>query len=533
VLRATLTGRDKIAEQDVTSSLQQEMAKLRSNCGDKELAALNALFVRSPDELASIKVPLPSALPADLPAGALLRVGPNARPGDPIPGFFDGDGMVNAVVIPPGDQGKGSDHVFFGRKWVRTRAFKIEEEKQILFEGIMCAPRGWPIMKGLLSNFIRTGYPLKDTANTAISFHAGKILSRMEQGLPSIISVSQDANIETVEGASNLDGAIPFEPLTGGALAAHSKIDPKTGEMVSVTYVSGMSTHARHDVWNSEGRLTHSAEVPLPSGVMIHDLAITPKYSLILDLPLTIDPFRSFLDRFPVQYDANRVSRIGLISRHGGADDVIWCDVKPCVVLHTANSYEREDGKVVLYAFRSIPESADSYIIDYTVACLYEWIFDPATGKCVSERYLSTMPLEFPMINQDYTGSSNKFVYAIAPYACGGPVKDYSTPRETLIFKSAVKLDMHTGQVLETWWLPDDEYLVSEPTFVRKTGGLQEDDGYILCISSTVKDGRRTEEGSFLNVLDAKNLSPQHRIQLPSSVPYGLHSEFVPWAGLK
>eukprot|EP00960_Hanusia_phi_P055047 762852-Hanusia_phi.AAC.5 len=142
------------------------------------------------------------------------------------------------------------------------------------------------------------------------------------------------------------------------------------------------------------------------------------------------------------------------------------------------------------------------------------------------------MPLEFPMINQDYTGSSNKFVYAIAPYACGGPVKDYSTPRETLIFKSAVKLDMHTGQVLETWWLPDDEYLVSEPTFVRKTGGLQEDDGYILCISSTVKDGRRTEEGSFLNVLDAKNLSPQHRIQLPSSVPYGLHSEFVPWAGL-
>eukprot|EP00960_Hanusia_phi_P055049 762852-Hanusia_phi.AAC.7 len=176
VLRATLTGRDKIAEQDVTSSLQQEMAKLRSNCGDKELAALNALFVRSPDELASIKVPLPSALPADLPAGALLRVGPNARPGDPIPGFFDGDGMVNAVVIPPGDQGKGSDHVFFGRKWVRTRAFKIEEEKQILFEGIMCAPRGWPIMKGLLSNFIRTGYPLKDTANTAISFHAGGTL---------------------------------------------------------------------------------------------------------------------------------------------------------------------------------------------------------------------------------------------------------------------------------------------------------------------------------------------------------------------
>ena len=45
----------------------------------------------------------------------------------------------------------------------------------------------------------------------------------MEQGLPSVISVSRDATIETVEGASNLDGGVPFEPLTGGALAAHSK----------------------------------------------------------------------------------------------------------------------------------------------------------------------------------------------------------------------------------------------------------------------------------------------------------------------
>eukprot|EP00960_Hanusia_phi_P055048 762852-Hanusia_phi.AAC.6 len=131
----------------------------------------------------------------------------------------------------------------------------------------------------------------------------------MEQGLPSIISVSQDANIETVEGASNLDGAIPFEPLTGGALAAHSKIDPKTGEMVSVTYVSGMSTHARHDVWNSEG-----------------EQEVKGKYSLILDLPLTIDPFRSFLDRFPVQYDANRVSRLLHVLTLAGASPVAGSD---------------------------------------------------------------------------------------------------------------------------------------------------------------------------------------------------------------
>ena len=181
-LRSTLTDQDPITK-DVASSLKQEMTKLRNACGEKELSVLNALFVRSPDEASSVRVSLSSPLPSDLPAGALLRVGPNPRPGDPVPGFFDGDGMIHGVVIPPSDQGKGSDHVFYGRKWVRTRAFKIEEEKQeVLFQGIMCAPRGWPIVKGLMSNFIRTGYPLKDTANTALSFHAGPLSLRLEEG---------------------------------------------------------------------------------------------------------------------------------------------------------------------------------------------------------------------------------------------------------------------------------------------------------------------------------------------------------------
>ena len=137
------------------------------------------------------------------------------------------------------------------------------------------------------------------------------------------------------------------------------------------------------------------------------------------------------------------------------------------------------------------------------------------------------------MINQAYTGKVNQFLYAIAPYACGGPVKDYSTPRETLIFKSLAKLDMHSGEVLTTLWMPEDQYLVSEPTFVNKVGGKSEDDGYLLCISSTVKDGKRKEDGSFLNIVDAKDLSLKQSVPLPSSVPYGLHSEFVPWAGLK
>lgn len=44
-------------------------------------------------------------LPQDLPGGAYLRVGPN--PKHPTGAFFDGDGMVHVVTLPPA----GASHI--------------------------------------------------------------------------------------------------------------------------------------------------------------------------------------------------------------------------------------------------------------------------------------------------------------------------------------------------------------------------------------------------------------------------------------
>ena len=72
-------------------------------------------------------------LPADLPAGVLLRNGPNPQPGHECGSFLDGDGMVHAITIPPQAEGGGGDDAYvpsYSRTWVRAAGFAKEEAKR-------------------------------------------------------------------------------------------------------------------------------------------------------------------------------------------------------------------------------------------------------------------------------------------------------------------------------------------------------------------------------------------------------------------
>ena len=137
-------------------------------------AVMNALLAPCISEQSPVPIFGVETLPADLPGGALLRIGPNPKPGDPCPAFLDGDGMVNAIVIPPPERRGAGEAAWYGRAWVRAAGFSMEEARnRTLFDGVMCAPRGWPVLAAMFGNLLRTGQAIKDTANTALSFHAG------------------------------------------------------------------------------------------------------------------------------------------------------------------------------------------------------------------------------------------------------------------------------------------------------------------------------------------------------------------------
>ena len=475
------------------------------------------------------------AVPGDL-RGAILRNGPNARPWGSGGGWLDGDGMVHAVVL--GDEG-----ATYSRAWLRTAAFAKEEAAGPgkLFDGSLVAPQGFKLLVNLAKNFANALQPQKDTANTAlVALADGRCLGLMEQCKPCEFRISSDGTLETLAAGSTLGGGIESgpHPLSGGALTAHFHGDPVTEELVGVTYSSTSQPYGRVDFLDARtGEITRTIGVDMRSPVMLHDSAISRKHVIILDLPLTVRPARMLLDRFPVEYEPDFGARLGLTSRETG--ETRWVDVEPGVVLHTVSAHENGDGATVLRALRSLPDTPTSFIGAYTPAFLYEWVVDG--DACVRERYLSSVPVEFPAIDPRCVGSAAPCAYAIRPVTIGGPNR-YGPPAEGILIDAVVKFDLadlHDGDaatsdadcVAAEWVAPAGYFVVSEPSVVPKRGGRPGDGAYVLVFVTNVHDDGETRD-SKLVVLDGDALAEVCELDLPNDVPYGLHSAWVDWADL-
>ena len=573
----------------------------RAGRSSHDLRAMNALFVNlpeRPDPLPCSLLPPSSSLPPDLPRGCLLRIGPNGAP--PDMGFLDGDGMVHCVTLPPDGEGpplQSSTYVDTeGRRLERARRLEMEEDRRRgegagddddddgggagagdpppTFLGTLgAAPRGLPMLAALVRNGLAFGTlsPQKDTCNTALAVSGGRVLALMEQCPPSELGVGRDGTVRTVACKERLGGAVPVGPINGGSLGAHGRTDPRTGDRVHVSYRSEARPYLRVDTFGEGGggwKLRHTRGIDLPAPVMVHDLALTERYVVLLDFPLTVRPARFLLDRFPVQYEPENGARIGLVPRdggggsggdHGGEGEPLWFAVESGVVLHAANAYEREeDGCVVLHAFRSVPAGGASYIMDYTPAYLHEWILDPATGgTVVSERCLNPdVMVEFPEVVADRVGRRAGSCYGLVTTSIGGPMAQFKTPESAVLLDGVVRMALEDGEgtgagdVLGRFDLPAGWHSVSEPTAVARTGGRG--GTYVLLIATHVppegEDGAggmdhlalARGEGSKpmrsrLLVLDGDDLGagPVSTIDLPSHVNYGLHSLFLEWDKMK
>lgn len=375
-------------KEEIAAAQRRAEEQARSN---HDAYAMNALFVNvveRPCPTACSVAPESSSavLPADLPRGALLRIGPNGA--TPDMGFLDGDGMVHCITVPP--DGEDGCEIMYSATYVDTNGRKLEqarrdrrkargdgeeeeEDADLAFSGTLgAAPRGLPMLASLLRNGLtfKTFEVQKDTCNTALAVSGDRVLALMEQSPPSEIAFTRQGNMRTLSSFERLDGAVPYAPINGGSLGAHGRTDSQTGDRIHVTYTSSEKPFVRVDTFGEDWKLKSSIGVDVPTPVMVHDCALSENYVVILDFPLTIRPARMIGDKFPVEYEPENGSRIGLTPRIGG--DTIWIEVENGVVLHAANAYEREDGTVVVHAFKSIPSGESSYILDYTPAFLYE-----------------------------------------------------------------------------------------------------------------------------------------------------------------
>ena len=104
-----------------------------------------------------------------------------------------------------------------------------------------------------------------------------------------------------------------------GSFTAHPHLDPLTGEHHAICYEATVPDEVRHVVIAPDGKVTREVAIPVKHGPSIHDCAITARYALILDLPVTFS-MKALIGghSFPYRWNPEHQARVGLLPRDGG-----------------------------------------------------------------------------------------------------------------------------------------------------------------------------------------------------------------------
>lgn len=427
-------------------------------------------------------------LPRDL-SGMFIRNGPNPQfpPLNPYH-WFDGDGMVHGVQI-------GDGKAAYRNRYVQTRGFKLEQNAgRAIWTSLMAPPQ----LNNPYGSF-------KNTANTALVSHAGRLLALWEGGEPYEIEAP---GLKTL-------GPYTYEGKLVSAFTAHPKIDAITGEMMFFGYSLVVPPYLRYGVVSAQGELVRTVPIDLPTGVMMHDFAITEHYTLLMDLPLTFRLERLQRGEPAYLFEPDSPSRFGILPRHGDSSSIRWFEAPACYVLHTLNAYEVGE-EVVLIAcrmngttFLNIPSKP--YNSKGDIPRLHRWRFNLRTGE-VREEVLDDVASEFPSVNKQRLGQQNRYGYT-ARIVNGSPL---------FIQDGLLKYDFINGfSQMHNFGL--GRY-GGEAVFVPRPNGTAEDDGWLLTfVYDTAKE---TSELVLVNPQDL-TAEPVARILIPQRVPYGFHGTWI------
>lgn len=440
------------------------------------------------DERTEAGLAVVGELPAGL-RGAFLRNGPNAM-FPPIVRYhlFDGDGMVHGVTFD------GEGGASYANRWVRSAGLEAEiEAGGALFGGIS------EFRLPPDDVFARVG-PMKNTANTHVVRHAGRILALMEACPP----MELGADLSTI-------GGYDFGGALQGPMTAHPKTDPVTGELVFFG-ASPFPPYLRVHSADATGTLTWSTEVELLSAVMMHDFVITETKVIIFDLPAVMDVEALISGGTGFYWNADRGARIGVLERGAPGDTIRWISVDPFWVFHFLNAYDDGD-QIVVTGCRSsqLNASFDDTAVDPSVQpTLHRWRIDLSSGNVATEQ-LDDRPADFPRLNDSWAGRDNRYGYL---GHSRGPFGDEPP------FDGVTKYDLHTGTSATHRY--GDGLVCGEAVFAADPASSAEDGGWLLNYVHDLAADR-----SSVVVLDASTLDQVARVDLPRRVPFGFHGSFL------
>lgn len=410
--------------------------------------------------------------------GRYLRIGPNPVKPDPA-GYhwFVGDGMVHGLRIQDGRA------LWYKNRWIRSNA-----AAKALGEAPAPGPRH-----------------LHDTVNTNVVGIGGHIYALVEAGSYPV-KLTDDLERQTYD---------PFGGTLRGSFSAHPHRDPLTGENHAICYEGSNPGVIRHVVVDPQGKVTRELPIPVRHGPMIHDCAITGRYAIILDLPVTFS-MKAMLagQRFPYRWNPDHQARVGLLPRDGGADDVIWCDVPMGFAFHVANAYDAADGTVVLDLCVYDSMLADNQGgPDTRSRGLERWTIDPAT-RAVTLRTIDASPQEFPRPDERFFGQPYRYAYCMALPA----VADAGFYFETKLYRHDLQAGTRQVHDFGAGRHP------GEFVFVPSSADAPEGEGWLVGLVIDMSN-----QTTDLVIIDAMQFegAPVASIRIPHRVPPGFHGNWI------
>ncbi|KAK5465320.1 hypothetical protein LTS15_001883 [Exophiala xenobiotica] len=564
-------------------------------------------------------------IPDELIGGEYIRNGGNPVSNEDLgrdAHWFDGDGMLSGVVFTRTADGVQPEFV---NQYILTDIFlfsttykhlrtpilpsiaTLVNPLSSLFNIILLVFR--TIFLVILSRLPGSVQAIKkiSVANTGILFHDGRALATCESGPPMRVSLPGLETIGWYNG-KRAEGEVGGEEGSGfggdGLLGfmkewttAHPRVDPRTGELVLfhstfappyVHYSIIPATHMPVVSTTPMDRPTRLLNAPIPgisSAKMMHDFGVSFNHTVIMDLPLSLDPLNLVKNKSVVAYDPTSKSRFGVFPRHS-PEQIRWFETKACCIFHTANTWDdqvnnKESGRVETINVNMLTSRLTSASLVFSAGdvaapqpisldgteeedqCrLYYYQFrmdDPDQNRINHQFALSAIPFEFPSVHEEQGMGWVKYVYGCSTSegsfgaALGRAVKidclvKFDT--ETLIKRGKKDpsvqdvtgcVDTRTVQQILNSNVGDDPISVfrlppgwytQEARFVSRRNGQSEDDGWLLTYvfdeSQLDSDGEcRPDAVSELWIIDARDMNTViARVHLTQRVTYGLHGNF-------
>ncbi|KAL6715977.1 hypothetical protein ACLMJK_006939 [Lecanora helva] len=571
------------------------------------------------------------SIPNELAGGEYVRNGGNPVTNQTLgrdAHWFDGDGMLSGVLFRRSEK-TGTIQPEFANQYILTDVYIAAKTSPRLNTPILpsIATLVNPISRliaiilrifrtialVILSHLPGSQQAIKkiSVANTAFYYHDGRALATCESGPPMRIGLPGLDTVGWYNGKS-AEGERKHEqesgPTFGGFgifgwmrewATAHPRIDPNTKELLLYhscfvpPFIHYSIVKSTFDMGSGKdiGAPTHMLNQPVPgikSAKMMHDFGVSRTHTIIMDLPLSLDPLNLAKNKPVVAYDAKGRSRFGVFPRYQ-PQEIRWFETNPCCIFHTANSWNtpirgqtptfdtdsvnllccRLTSATLVFSAGNLAPPPPIYDVpidqqEVEQCRLYYYQFElskSADKNIILHQWaLAAIPFEFPTLRDSVSMSAAKFIYGCSVIgtsfgaALGRAVKINSLVKmdvETLIARGKRdpptpitgcidNRDIHTivaskdaHDPIKVFMMPEGWY-TQEPRFVPRENGTSEDDGWLLAYvfdersQLTVEGELKEDAKSELWVINAKTMTDVvAKIQLPQRVPYGLHGNWI------